>query len=645
MGYTLLYDVEADGFLEEATRIHCIVAVDVRTGRKYQFYGDTTVPGDHGSVECGVQFLMGADELIAHNQIGYDLPLIKKLTGYEYKGVISDTLVWSRSLNPVRERPYGLTGKAGPHSVEAWALRFGMRKVEHNDWAAFSMDMLNRCLVDVDIQFKIYSSLLREAGVSFADLTPGEQVVPDYLRMEDKVAVIVQRQVEAGWKVDRELLVKHLRFLQNAIGKFDAWLSGRLPNLCVPEETRLPDKERKAALSEYRYVSKPFLKSGGYSAQVHKVWPELEQHNIGPDFKPFSVGGPFSRVSFRQINWRSDKELKKFLFMMGWKPTEWNTSKKGKNKGNITGPKLTEDSFTSIKGKVGKVVAQLLKCRHREGVLKGWLEALGEDGRIHGGCNPQGAETGRATHSLLANVPSPEKRQYFAKQMRSVFIASGPDRVLVSCDSDQDQLRKFAIYLNDDEFTHALLHGKKEDGTDVHTLNWKKIGLPTRGHAKNYIYAYIFGMGAAKAGGMIGGGEKEGKKLLADTNRAYPTLPTLRKDLKHKLDTRGYLLGLDGRKLFTDSAHKALCLLCQGGEAITMKRFIVLMDEAIKREGIDAYQVMWYHDEVTWDCAEADADRLLQLSLEMMVFAGDCYQLPVPLKGSAKKGKSWLEVH
>jgi len=152
----LVVDIECDNLLDDVTRVWCIVAKDIDEKHEeaiYYFQPD--------QIESGLEFLSEADELILHNGIGYDLPVLKKLYDYEYSGTLTDTLILSRLLNPDRPKPKGYNGKAS-HSVECWGARFGHPKPEHSEWDRYSPEMLRRCREDVLITEKIYYALEKE---------------------------------------------------------------------------------------------------------------------------------------------------------------------------------------------------------------------------------------------------------------------------------------------------------------------------------------------------------------------------------------------------------------------------------------------------------------------------------------------------
>lgn len=146
---TLVFDTESDGFVYESTVLWCIVIKDVEEKTVEKFWGD--------SLDEGLDILTRADTLICHNIIKHDIPLILKLyPSLSFKGItIIDTLLLSQLLNPDRY---------GGHGLAAWGERLGLAKPEHKDWSKFSQQMLHRCSEDVEINYRVYNELIKEAG-------------------------------------------------------------------------------------------------------------------------------------------------------------------------------------------------------------------------------------------------------------------------------------------------------------------------------------------------------------------------------------------------------------------------------------------------------------------------------------------------
>jgi len=150
----LVFDLEANGLLEEANHAH----VACWTNQKGVSYHTTDVQ-DFCNTLSG--YIEPDDIIIAHNCIDYDLPLLDKLFGYVHKGNILDTVVLSRLLNPER---------VGRHSLDAWGERLGVAKPKHEDWSTYSPEMLHRCKEDVKINVRVLHALLKEADMTLEEL-------------------------------------------------------------------------------------------------------------------------------------------------------------------------------------------------------------------------------------------------------------------------------------------------------------------------------------------------------------------------------------------------------------------------------------------------------------------------------------------
>ena len=477
--------------------------------------------------------------------------------------------------------------------------------------------------------------------------------LPEYCKSELKVAEMCRKMAVTAWPVNRPLMEQHIATLEAEMAKLEADIMPRVPLTATPKESKIRQKDwRDPEQPEFNYVKKPFTSTGKWGKPTAKHWSDFTKcddgmiYNENARWYNYEVWGPYSRIEWTKMSLTSDKQVKQYLLSIGWKPDTWNISKAGKNKGKVTGPKLTMSSLDSIKDDTGKLIAQHLKCQHRKSMFEGWIKILDErgDGRIPSEVNPQGCPTVRMTHKNIVNVPSPEKKQYFAKECREVFIAD-PGYKLVGADADACQLRMLAHYMDDDEFTEALLHGDKDKGTDLHTLNMKKAGLPSRGHAKNFIYGFLFGAGAEKVGKLINKDAKAGKKIIDQYLDGLPKLKALRKGLKQRWEQRGYLIGLDGRRLYVRQSHELLCYLLQGGEAILMKLAMCYLQSWIDAEGLDARLLCVMHDEYTWMVREDQAERVAYLSETAIEMAGLHLHTNVPMTGSSKIGDNWYEIH
>ena len=622
-------DLEADGLLDTATIVWCGVFKDRDTKEVFKFRPH--------QIEAMLKFMDTCSELQMHNGIGYDFPLLRKLYGYEYKGKKIDTLVLSRLLNPKRTLPFNCPNKRiGPHSVEAWGYRVGRGKPEHEDWSKFSEDMLHRCSEDVEIQFMIYDELMKETS-------KGDWSVAIPLTM--KLFELLQRQEEYGWLVDVEHMQRCINLLDHWVCRIDKVLTPKLPSIVEVLETK---KE-----GEYGYVKKPFLKSGKPSASV-----ELWLSCLPTSSPSVTVGGPFSRIDFRPVNLNSNEETKDFLLGLGWEPKEWNTNDEGER----TSPKMSkEDPFNGIEGKLGRLVAKRVQCRHRKSTIEGLMKLVRPDGRISSVVKTL-ADTSRAIHAGIVNIP--QAKSFFGKQMRKIFICK-EGWVLVGTDSDADQIRKLAGRMNDPAYTETVVNGDKDKGTDIHTVNQRAAQLPSRDDAKTFFYGFLFGAGDAKVGKIVKGTSEDGRRLKSQFLEGLPALGALierltkewRKTAKKRFNARwnkmeyydGYITGLDGRPIKVPFEHQILVYLLQSDEAISMSaayvRFHQRMDKLGYKWGEDYGTVNWYHDEFTVECRPEISSVIAKEAEQSITWANNYFKIPCPHLGHAAIGKNWYDVH
>lgn len=621
-------DLEANGLLEEATTVHCGVFKNLDDLSVVKFTPD--------KIKNMLEWMeKETDVLIFHNGFGYDFPLLEKLYGFKYKGTKVDTLVMSRLLKPNRQVPFNCPNKkAGPHSVEAWGYRVGRGKPEHDDWAVYSPEMLHRCSEDTEIQFLIYQALLKEAkGKKWKNA----------FQLSFKLFELLQKQEQYGWLVDRKVMAESLHMLDHWINRIDKVITPMLPVVIEVEET----KEQ----GEFKYIKKPFLKSGKYS---NSVLDWLNRNSISDSV---SVGGPFTRINFRLTDINSNAETKDYLLRSGWEPLEWNTNDAGER----TSPKLSKDDpFEGITSAVGRLVAKRVQCRQRKSIIEGLEKLIRPDGRIASKVNTL-AVTGRATHRNIVNIP--KVSSFFGKQMRKLFTCK-EGWVLVGTDSDQCQLRMLGGRMGDPDYIHALCTGDKSKGTDIHSLT-RKIGeLESRDIAKNVMYCLLFGGGDEKLGKTAkrpGKGAELRERLYNGFDGLGALMDRLTTEWKRTAKTRyndkwnkieyydGYITGLDGRPIQVPYAHQLLVYLLQSDEAIMMTLAYIKVEELLLEEGYKWYEdfgiVCWYHDEFTIECREEIASRVAELSEYAIEWAGQYYRIPCPHVGCANIGKNWYEIH
>jgi DNA polymerase I-like protein with 3'-5' exonuclease and polymerase domains len=290
-----------------------------------------------------------------------------------------------------------------------------------------------------------------------------------------------------------------------------------------------------------------------------------------------------------------------------------------------------------------KLIAEYLMLQKRVAQIESWLEAVKDDGRVHGKVITNGAVTGRMTHSSPNMAQIPNAGSIYGHECRECWTVEDGN-VLVGCDASGLELRMLAHYMKDEGYVRTVTEGSSKDGTDVHTVNQRAAGLATRDNAKTFIYAFLYGAGDAKIGSIVGGSAKDGTKLKAKFLAQTPSLARLLERVKRTAAT-GAVPGLDGRQIWVRSEHAALNSLLQGAGAIVMKKALCLFHDKIKENRWKVKLVANVHDEFQFECPPDIAELAGKAARMSIIEAGQHYKLRCPLDGEYKIGRSWKETH
>ena len=574
----LVFDIETDDL--KATKVWCIVAQDVDTNEIFKF--------PPSKLDDGVKLLQSADRLIGHNIVGFDIPMIKKFFDVDLtKKELLDTLVLSRLFNPTRE---------GGHSLEKWGYKLGFKKIEFEDYQNYSADMLNYCVRDVQLNTLVYKELKKEArGFS-----------KDSVCLEHSVSDIMKQQEVNGFKFDERsanLLLAELREQMQSIED----------EVHKTFQPRLVDDK----------LVKPYIKKDGTLSKRGLTDDEYQRCLDSSDYRPFM------RQTLQEFNLGSRKQIGEYLTDFGWKPERFTPT------GQPIVDEKTLSQITHIHE--ANLIARFLLLQKRIAQIESWLEALQDDGRVHGFVIPNGTITGRMTHRNpnMAQVPSINSE--YGKECRACWIVDEGNK-LVGIDASGLEIRMLAHYMDDKEFINEIING------DIHTSNQKLAGLESRDKAKTFIYALMYGAGDEKLGKVVGGNTADGKRARQYFFDNKPEFKSLR-DRVQRASAKKYLKGIDGRKLYIRNSHAALNTLLQGAGAIVMKKALSLLDTKLKLNTIDYKFVANIHDEWQVEVRESQAHFVGLRAIDSIKEAGEYFNLRCPLDGEYKIGDNWSETH
>ena len=573
------FDIETDGL--NPSRIHCIAAHVIGQDVSEFWTPDRVKYFPAWLVEINAEVLVG------HNIIGFDLPVLGKLLGFEWWGEVEDTLVMSRLDNPSRE---------GGHSLASWGTRMNFPKGDYDNWSAYTEEMGEYCKQDVKVLVKLHRYMTSKKMSSKA------------LEMEHKIAQITHKQTQNGWKFD----LRKATHLLAAIKEEMFIAEDEVRKVFKPLPVWMPLKELKQT----------HRKDGGKTSNyINQLAKGAEWHEIDGEVQ-------WGYYAFPEFNLGSRQQIAKYLKHFGWEPKDFT---------ELGTAIVSETILDAIEIPEGKLIAKYLMLQKRLGLVSAWIDAVDETGRIHGKVNTCGAVTGRMTHSSpnLAQVPA--SHSPYGEDCRELFTVED-GYCLVGMDASGLELRMLAHYMNDEDYTNEVING------DIHTANQRAANLESRDKAKTFIYAFLYGAGDSKIGSVVGGTAKDGKRLKADFLKNTPALKKLRTRVTSLADS-GSLIGLDGRLLHVRSSHAALNTLLQSAGAIVMKRAVVLLDHFSKEYKIDYKLVGQIHDEVQVEVAEKQAQFFGDLAVNCVRRAGKDFKLNCPLDGDYKIGTTWRETH
>lgn len=650
----LMFDIEADGLLDDsdkkgpaATKIHC-------AGYWHSSFGaEVRTTTDYEEIKKLVEEV---DYLFIHNGILYDDLLCQKILGVSFVEKVVDTLGLSFYLHPRRLK----------HGLESWGNDLGISKPEVTDWSEQSVEVyLNRVTEDIKIQAKLSYKLIKD----LLELYNGDAVVArKLLFFLNDVLDIYQDMYKNPFTLDVETTTNNLEELTKLSEEKVALLKSIMPPSPVFAKKSIP---------------KVLYKKDGSLSHYGVEWYKLlEEIGAPPNLTDVKY-----IVGYEEPNPRGDKQMKEFLFSLGWEPCTFKDVKVVGEFGDISFRKVPQ-----IKDKDGLLTPSVLKLvdkhpaiqeldtlgvlTHRIGILKGFLATYNKtNNTIFGSANPENSFTNtlRVRHKKpLVNLPKTKAR--FGKHIRRCLTAP-EGKVIIGIDvvSLENYCRTNSIVhldptsidnlLDDTYDTHMALAEfsgllSKEDVERYKELKaiLKEVGHlestlskelqrldSVRDKAKTTSYSALYGVGPSKLAKELGVLKSYAEKLLKaywDINWAVVTFANSAtvtqwnnlKWIEHPFTKIKYEFRKDYSKFSS---------LNQGLGSWVVGRWI----KEMRNLGIKI--TFFCHDEC--QLIEDDNKDTIQNTLAMAQKAMDTVNAElgfvVPIKVDSKIGKNYGETH
>jgi len=414
--------------------------------------------------------------------------------------------------------------------------------------------------------------------------------LPEWLTLEHQVAQILTQQEIHGWYFDE----RAARELESTLRK------------------------------EYESTTQLLLNRHPY-VRGQEFCPKRTNRRTG-----YVEGAPLTKL--KDFNPTSRDHIAWILTThYGWKPLLMTSTGK---------PVINETVLKDIGTDIALQFLKLLDLTKQLGMISegvnAWQKLVTTSSRIHHHCSVA-TSTFRCAHRKpnLSQVPSDER-------FRRLFTST-PTYVLVGADLSGIELRMLSHYLakyDEGRYADILING------DIHQTNAEKVGV-TRKQIKTITYAFLYGAGDTKIGHSYDKqlsdtqAAKKGREIRKAYVEAIPGLKDLLEAVR-EVSKRGYVLGLDKRRILVDKPHKSLNYLLQGSAACIAKRWMVIVS---KYDLPDCHQLAFVHDELQFECKpEQVKDLKFLLELSAMQ-AGEHYNLRCPIAAESQSGNNWAEVH
>jgi len=354
----------------------------------------------------------------------------------------------------------------------------------------------------------------------------------------------------------------------------------------------------------------------------------------------------------REFNVGSPKQLQVILF------DELGLPKTKKIK---TGFTTDAESLETLFAKTAHpILAHLLRIRETTKLLTtidGLAAATASDGRIHTTFQQTVTATGRlsSTDPNLQNIPV---RTEEGRRIRDCFIAAKPYVDLLTADYSQIEMRIMAHLSKDAALIEAFKSGEDLHttvGAQVFGVKPKDVDPEMRRQIKAMSYGLAYGLSAFGLSQQLNLSPTEAAALMGSYFDRFGGIRDYLKTVVIEARERGYTETILGRRRYLPDLNSenrqqrevaermALNAPIQGSAADIMKVAMLNVVQAMRTEGLTSRLLLQVHDELIFEIAAGESEKLSSLVEREMSKAAE---LSLPLDVNIGIGKSWdLAAH
>jgi DNA polymerase I len=279
---------------------------------------------------------------------------------------------------------------------------------------------------------------------------------------------------------------------------------------------------------------------------------------------------------------------------------------------------------------------------------------IAADGRIHSQLNQTVAATGRLSSSdpNLQNIPI---RTELGRRIRRAFVAS-PGNKLISADYSQLELRLLAHITRDEVMLDAF-----QKGEDIHSRTARLVFnartdeelKEARRFAKIVNFAIAYAIEPWGLSQRVGISRQEARKVIDDYYATYKGVRRYMDEIPVQAREHGYVRSLYGRirplagindrnaNIRRAAEREAINMPIQGTASDIVKIAMLHVEDAFRREGLNAKVLMQVHDELLIESPANEADKVAQTLKREMEHA---VEIDVPLVADTGIGDNWMDA-
>jgi DNA polymerase I len=332
-----------------------------------------------------------------------------------------------------------------------------------------------------------------------------------------------------------------------------------------------------------------------------------------------------------------------------------------KPKKTKTGQYATGEEILSRLENQHEIAKRILEFRELQKLKSTYVDALPQmvssyDGLIHTNYSQTVAATGRLS-SLNPNLQNIPIRTSKGREIRKAFVPTAKDRVILSADYSQIELRIMAAFAGDKDMIEAFKKGR-----DIHATTASKIfkvpledvSSEMRSKAKSANFGIIYGISAFGLSQNMNIPRKEAAEIIESYFTEFPAVKTYMDKVINDARDNGYVSTILGRKRFLRDINSRNAVMrgfaernainapIQGTAADIIKVAMININEWMQKEKVASNMIMQVHDELVFDVPQSEVELMKSKIDELMKNA---LPIAVPMEVGIGIGKNWLEAH